>query len=153
MNEEIEKAAKVIQEGGVILYPTDTIWGLGCDPKNEEAVNKIMELKQRPEGKSLLLLVPDERILQRYVKVIPEICYDLIDMATRPLTIIYPQGQYVATPLLAEDGSIGVRLTKEKYYWRRPSQYFRLISLLLICWVCVYKLCFFLVFCRRAYIE
>lgn len=115
MKEEIEKAVEVIRNGGVILYPTDTIWGLGCDPKNEEAIQKIMDLKQRPPGKSLIVLVNNEGLLQRYVKDIPEVCYDLIDYSARPLTIVYPNGQYVSNQILAEDKSIAIRITKDNF--------------------------------------
>ncbi|WP_027420490.1 L-threonylcarbamoyladenylate synthase [Crocinitomix catalasitica] len=115
MKEVIEKAAEIIQSGGVILYPTDTIWGLGCDPRNEKAVQKICEIKKRTADKSLIVLVPNEALLQRYVKEIPEVCYDLIDFATEPLTIVYPKGQFVAPQVLGPDGSIAIRLTKNDF--------------------------------------
>jgi len=112
---EIEKAAEVIQNGGVILYPTDTVWGLGCDPNNEEALAKISSIKKRKDGKSFILLVNNESLLSRYVKEIPDICYDLIDCADDPITIVYPNGQYVSKQILAEDGSIAIRLTKDEF--------------------------------------
>ncbi len=115
MIEILEKAAKVLQEGGVILYPTDTIWGLGCDPKNDAAVKKIIDLKKRSPSKSMIILVNNEALLQRYVKEIPEVCYDLIDYSTRPLTIVYPNGQYVSDQVLAEDKSIAIRITKDSF--------------------------------------
>lgn len=115
MKAEITKAAEVVRNGGIILYPTDTIWGIGCDPSNEEAVKKIFQLKQREDAKSVLILVSTEVLLSRYAKEIPEVCYDLIDYADKPLTIIYPQGQYVAKQVLAEDGSLGIRMTKNKF--------------------------------------
>lgn len=115
MKEEIEKAAEVIRNGGVILYPTDTVWGLGCDPTNDKAIEKILEIKNRPEGKSLIILVPSEAILQRYVKEIPDVCYDLIDAASSPLTIVYPNAQHLSNLITAEDNSIAIRLTKNKF--------------------------------------
>lgn len=115
MNEQVIKAAEVIKSGGVILYPTDTIWGLGCDPTNEEAVKKIIEIKNRPESKSFIILVNNERLLNRYVKEIPEVCFDLIDCAVKPLTIIYPKGQSLSKKLLADDESIGIRMVKDPF--------------------------------------
>ncbi|WP_066758481.1 L-threonylcarbamoyladenylate synthase [Crocinitomix algicola] len=115
MKSEVEKAVNVIKNGGVILYPTDTIWGLGCDPTNEDAIQKLLDLKKRAPGKSFILLVHNEALLQRYVKEIPPICYDLIDHSTRPLTIIYPQGQYVSNQVIAPDGSIAIRITQDPF--------------------------------------
>jgi L-threonylcarbamoyladenylate synthase len=112
---EIQKAVEVIKNGGVILYPTDTIWGLGCDPNNEQAIDKINQIKQRNEAKNFIILVDSERLLNRYVKDIPEVCFDLIDYAIKPLTIVYPKGQYVSKKVLADDGSIGIRLTKDEF--------------------------------------
>ena len=115
MKGEIEKAVDVIRAGGVVLYPTDTVWGLGCDPTNDKAVEKILDIKNRPEGKSLIILVPSEAILQRYVKEIPNVCYDLIDAADKPLTIVYPNAQHVSNLISAEDNSLGIRLTKNDF--------------------------------------
>ena len=115
MLNEIENAAKVIKEGGVILYPTDTIWGLGCDPTNEIALKKIISIKQRDDSKQFIVLVANEQQLNKYVKEIPEISYELIDLATNPLTIVYPTGQYVANGILADDKSIAIRLTTHEF--------------------------------------
>ncbi|MFT4601816.1 MAG: L-threonylcarbamoyladenylate synthase [Arenicella sp.] len=115
MKTEIDKAAEVIQNGGVILYPTDTIWGLGCDPKNEKAVQKIFDIKKRSDNKSMIVLVNSEQLLGRYVKEVPEVCFDLIDCATRPLTIVYPKGQYVSDKLKGEDDSLGIRITNDEF--------------------------------------
>ncbi len=115
MREEIEKAFNAIKDGGVILYPTDTIWGLGCDPNNERALERINKIKNRSKDKNFIILVDSERLLNRYAKVIPEVCFDLIDFTEKPLTIIYPKGQFVAKPVLAFDGSIGVRLVKDEF--------------------------------------
>lgn len=115
MKEEIQKAVDVIRDGGVILYPTDTIWGLGCDPKNEDALDKLLNIKKRAANKSLIVLVNNEGLLQRYVKEIPDVCYDLIDYAERPLTIVYPHGQYVSQKVLGADNSIAVRISKDPF--------------------------------------
>ncbi len=112
MKNQIEEAAKIVRDGGVILYPTDTIWGLGCDPNNEEAIQKINEIKQRPPDKSFILLVNSEMLLNRYTEVIPDVCYDLIDYADRPLTIIYPKGRAVSSKIMADDNSIAIRMIK-----------------------------------------
>lgn len=116
VKEDVEKIAAIIKEGGVILYPTDTIWGLGCDPMNAEAIAKIDRIKNRLTGKSYLLLVNSERLLNYHVAKIPEVCYDLIDFATKPLTIIYPNGKHVDPSVLAEDGSLGIRMIKQPAY-------------------------------------
>ncbi|TNE54548.1 MAG: threonylcarbamoyl-AMP synthase [Bacteroidetes bacterium] len=99
-----------LKEGGVILYPTDTIWGLGCDATKDEACERILELKERKEGKSFIVLVDSVRMLEQYVPDFPEVCYDLIDLATEPLTIIYPGVQGLAKSVYAEDGSVGIRV-------------------------------------------
>ena len=91
-DEELKKANAVLREGGTILYPTDTIWGIGCDATNAIAVEKIFELKKRNENKSLIVLVDDESRLQRYVKEVPSNAWELIEFSDRPLTIIYPKG-------------------------------------------------------------
>lgn len=108
----VEEAIKIIKEGGLILYPTDTVWGLGCDPTNEEAVKKINSIKARTEEKSFLVLINSERLLNYHVTAVPEVCYDLIDFANKPLTIIYPKGKNVSKSVLAKDGSIGIRMVK-----------------------------------------
>ncbi|MGV6862696.1 MAG: L-threonylcarbamoyladenylate synthase [Putridiphycobacter sp.] len=123
MKTQINKALEVLKEGGVILYPTDTIWGLGCDPKNESAIKKIKAIKKRSEGKNFIILVDSERLLNRYVKEIPEVCYDLIDYANRPLTIVYPQGQHVSKLVMAEDNSIAIRLTKNEFCKKLIQQF------------------------------
>ena len=115
MKEEVEKAANIIQNGGLILYPTDTVWGLGCDPTNDKAIEKLFKLKQRSESKSCIILVNSERLLGRYVKEIPDVCYDLIDCSTQPLTIIYPKAQYLSSKIMAEDGSIGIRMVTDGF--------------------------------------
>lgn len=104
-----------MKEGGIILYPTDTVWGIGCDAANEEAVRKIYELKKREDSKSMLVLVGSEGMLQRTVKDVPEIAWQLIEAAVNPMTIIYDHPTGVADSLKAEDGSLGIRITSEKF--------------------------------------
>jgi L-threonylcarbamoyladenylate synthase len=115
VKEVIEQAAKVIANGGVILYPTDTVWGLGCDPKNDKAIQRIAALKGRSTGNGMILLVDGWPMLERYVNEVPEICYDLADFAVKPLTIIYPQGRFVSNLLKGSDGSLAVRIVKHEF--------------------------------------
>ncbi len=115
MNEEIKKACQVMREGGVILYPTDTIWGIGCDATNEEAVKRVYEIKQRSDSKALLVLVDSPVKVDFYVSDVPAVAWDLIELATRPLTIIYDGARNLAPNLLAEDGSVGIRVTNERF--------------------------------------
>lgn len=115
MDEDINKAIEIMKAGGIILYPTDTIWGIGCDATNAAAVQKIYNLKQRIESKSMIVLTDSEIKISRYVKDVPDIAYDLIDMTDTPLTIIYDNACYLATNIIAEDGSIAIRVTKEEF--------------------------------------
>lgn len=113
--EDIKEAVSVLKKGGIILYPTDTVWGIGCDATNAEAVAKIYALKRRAESKSMLVLVDGEGMLDRTVRDIPEVAWQLIEAAVDPLTIIYDHPDNVAGNLLAEDGSLGIRITDERY--------------------------------------
>lgn len=115
MNEEIKKACEVMQAGGVILYPTDTIWGLGCDATNEAAVKRVYEIKKRVDSKAMIVLIDRDVKLQFYVDEVPEIAYDLIEYSDKPLTIIYDGARNLAPNLMAEDRSIGIRITKEDF--------------------------------------
>jgi L-threonylcarbamoyladenylate synthase len=115
MNEDIKAALDVLQKGGVILYPTDTIWGLGCDANNEEAVKRIYDIKKRDDSKSMLVLMENPSLLDRYVEEVPEIAFDLIDLTDKPLTIIYDGAKNLAKNLIADDGSIGIRFTTEAF--------------------------------------
>lgn len=101
--------------GGVILYPTDTIWGLGCDATNPEAVRRVYEIKQRADSKAMLVLVDSSVKVDFYVDDVPEIAWDLIELTDKPLTIIYSGARNLASNLLAEDGSVGIRVTQEKF--------------------------------------
>ncbi|WP_299579484.1 L-threonylcarbamoyladenylate synthase [uncultured Sunxiuqinia sp.] len=115
MHNDLKKALEVLQNGGIILYPTDTIWGIGCDATNEEAVSRIYQLKKREDSKSMLVLMENINFLSRYVEEVPEIAYDLIEVSDKPLTIIYPGAKNLAKNLVAADGSIGIRLTSEDF--------------------------------------
>ncbi len=115
MHNDIKKAVDVLKNGGVILYPTDTIWGLGCDATNPEAVARIYQIKQREDSKSMLVLMENPALLERYVNDVPEIAWDLVEISTTPLTVIYPGAKNLAANLIAEDGSIGIRFTKEEF--------------------------------------
>ena len=115
MNEDIKQALEVLRKGGLILYPTDTIWGIGCDATNEDAVQKVYELKKRTDSKALITLLDSSAKLNFYIQEVPDIAYDLIDLADKPLTIIYDNARNVASNLIAEDGSLAIRFTSEKF--------------------------------------
>lgn len=123
MNEEIKKACQVMREGGVILYPTDTIWGIGCDATNEEAVRRVYEIKRRADSKAMLVLVDSAVKVDFYVQDVPEVAWDLIELADKPLTIIYSGARNLAPNLLAEDGSVGIRVTSEEFSKRLCQQF------------------------------
>ena len=106
----IQEAVKVLREGGVILYPTDTVWGIGCDATNEKAVARVFEIKRRSEAKSLVLLACDLDMVAKHIKEIPSIAIDLVEVNDAPMTIIYPGAQYLAPNAVAEDGSVGIRI-------------------------------------------
>ncbi len=118
MNNDITKALEVLKNGGIILYPTDTIWGLGCDATNLEAVKKIYSIKKRDDKKSMLVLMENPALLERYVEDVPEVAWDLVEISTTPLTVIYPKAKNLAKNLVADDGSIGIRFTSEKIHHR-----------------------------------
>ena len=123
MNEEIKKACQVLREGGVILYPTDTIWGIGCDATNEDAVRRVYEIKQRLDSKAMLVLVDSPVKVDFYVQDVPDIAWDLIELADKPMTIIYSRARNLAKSLLAEDGSVGIRVTNEQFSQRLCQQF------------------------------
>jgi L-threonylcarbamoyladenylate synthase len=115
MKNEVEKALEVVKAGGIILYPTDTIWGIGCDATNEEAVQKVMALKGRSASKSLIVLVDNDTKLASYVREIPDVAYDLIEYAENPLTIVYSNAKNLAPGVINEDGSVGIRVVKHNF--------------------------------------
>jgi L-threonylcarbamoyladenylate synthase len=115
LKDEVNKALKIIQDGGIILYPTDTIWGIGCDATNTDAVKKIYELKQREESKSMIILVDIDNKLQSYISEVPDIAYELIEYAENPLTLVMPGAKNISPALIAEDGSVGIRVTSHPF--------------------------------------
>lgn len=115
MNDDIVKAQEVLFKGGLILYPTDTIWGIGCDATNEEAVKRVYDLKKRIDSKALLVLVDSAAKLDFYVSEVPDVAWDLVELSEKPLTIIYPKARNLAANLLADDGSVGIRVTREDF--------------------------------------
>ena len=138
---DLEEAVRVLRAGGVIVYPTDTVWGIGCDATNEEAVSRVYALKRRADSKSMLVLLDAPGKLQGYVEEVPEMAWELLECtmedlprrtpslsdsivrsgdrtsmsAQRPLTIIYPGAKNLAKNLIAEDGSVGIRITQEPF--------------------------------------
>lgn len=110
----MDKIVTILKEGGTILYPTDTIWGLGCDATNVDAIQKIYDIKKRDANKSMIILVESEKRLQDLVDV-PEIAWEIIDLSEKPVTIIYDNPKNLPQELLAEDGSIGIRLVKNDF--------------------------------------
>lgn len=113
--EDIRRAVEVMNKGGIILYPTDTIWGLGCDATNADAVRRIYEIKQRTDAKALISLVDSETKVQFYVKEVPEVAWDVMELSERPMTVVFDGGRNLAPNLLAEDGSVAIRITKEAF--------------------------------------
>ncbi len=113
--EDIKNAIEVMKQGGVILYPTDTVWGIGCDATNAEAVAKVYKIKKRDDSKALICLVDSDARLQRYVRNVPNVAWDILDIATKPTTIILDGAINLAPNLIAEDGSIALRITKEPF--------------------------------------
>lgn len=113
--QDISEALKTLRDGGIILYPTDTIWGLGCDATNNEAVKKIFRIKERDESRSLLILVNGEMMLERYVHGVPETAFELISVTDSPLTIIYPRGKNLADGVCSSDGSVGIRICNDEF--------------------------------------
>ena len=115
MQKEINNVLEVLKNGGIILYPTDTVWGIGCDASNPEAVNKVYKLKQREDSKALICLVADDRMLKKYVKHVPEVAYNILDVTEDPITIIYDGAQNLADNLVAEDNTIAIRIPKDDF--------------------------------------
>ena len=115
IRQDVKKACEVMQKGGIILYPTDTIWGIGCDATNAEAVKRVYDIKKRADSKAMLVLVDSSVKVDFYVRDVPAVAWDLIDYATKPLTIIYDGARNLAENLLAEDGSVGIRVTGEAF--------------------------------------
>lgn len=115
MEEEIKKCAQLLSEGKVILYPTDTVWGIGCDATNEAAIKRIYEIKQRQESKSMLILIDKSDMLPLYVGKIPFIAWDLISHTYRPTTFIYPTARNLPQKLIHSDGTIAIRIVNDTF--------------------------------------
>ncbi|MGJ5642192.1 L-threonylcarbamoyladenylate synthase [Formosa sp. S-31] len=115
MQKEVTNALNVLKQGGLILYPTDTVWGIGCDASNPEAVKKVFELKQREDSKALICLVADDRMLKKYIKKIPDAAYSILDISEDPITIIYDEPQNLAQNLIAEDNTIAIRIPNDDF--------------------------------------
>ena len=113
--DDIKKAVEVMRQGGVILYPTDTVWGIGCDATNPEAVARVYKIKHRDDSKALICLVDSEARLQRYVRNVPEVAWQVMELATQPTTVILDNATGLAEILIAEDGSIAMRITGEPF--------------------------------------
>ncbi|WP_298488343.1 L-threonylcarbamoyladenylate synthase [uncultured Maribacter sp.] len=114
-SQELKKTVDVLQNGGLILYPTDTVWGIGCDATNEEAVKKVYALKQREDSKALICLVGNDAMLERHIEKVPDLAFDIIDLATKPTTIIYDNPKGIAKNLIAEDNTLAVRIASDKF--------------------------------------
>ena len=118
INTEVHNAFEVIKNGGIILYPTDTVWGIGCDGTNEEAVKKIFALKQRAESKSMIVLVNGERMMHQVFNEIPEVAWQILDFAEKPTTLILDKPKNVAKNIIAEDNSLAVRMVTEPFCFK-----------------------------------
>lgn len=118
INSEVHKAFEIIQNGGIILYPTDTVWGIGCDATNVEAVKKIYALKQREETKSMIVLMNGEKMMYNVFKEIPEVAWQILDLSEKPTTLILDNPRNVAANIIAEDKTLGVRIVKEPFCYK-----------------------------------
>ncbi len=112
---EVEKSIGILKKGGTILYPTDTVWGIGCDATNEEAIRKVYALKQREESKALICLVSDFKMLQQFVEEVPEVAYDILKYAQKPTTIIYDKPIRIANNLVANDNTLAIRVVRNAF--------------------------------------
>lgn len=115
IQEDIKKAVEVMRAGGVILYPTDTVWGIGCDATNADAVARVYDIKKRDDSKAMICLVDSDVRMQRYVRNVPEVAWNVMELATKPTTVIFDNAVNLADNLIAEDGSIAMRITGEPF--------------------------------------
>jgi L-threonylcarbamoyladenylate synthase len=123
LTDDIKNCLRVLIDGGVILYPTDTVWGLGCDPASGEAVERIFSIKKRHENKSLILLADSISMVRRYVKEIPDAAMQIIDATDKPITIVYPGAMNLAEGIASEDGSVGIRITFDDFCARLIGEF------------------------------
>src|SRR5690554_3299243 len=122
LNKEVHNAFEVIKNGGIILYPTDTVWGLGCDATNSEAIKKIFALKKRNETKSMITLVNGDRMLYQVFNEIPELAFQIWDLSDKPTTLILDKPRNIANEIIAEDNSVGVRIVKEPFCYNQMER-------------------------------
>ncbi|MEM9362793.1 MAG: L-threonylcarbamoyladenylate synthase [Bacteroidota bacterium] len=122
--EQINKATEILSRGGLLLYPTDTVWGIGCDATNEEAIQQVYALKNRDDSKALVCLVAHQAMLERYVKEVPDVAYDIMDLATKPTTIVFDKPIGIAKNLIAEDNTLAIRVASD-VFCQRLIQKFR----------------------------
>jgi L-threonylcarbamoyladenylate synthase len=115
MIDSIKEVAEILKQGGIILYPTDTVWGIGCDATNDEAVRKLYNLKQKDSETSALILVADINMIYKYVQTVPDIAVQLVEISDKPLTVVFPNACGVSSEITASDGSIGIRLVNHEY--------------------------------------
>lgn len=113
--EDLHRAVEVMKQGGVILYPTDTVWGIGCDATNEKAVERVYEIKRRSDSKALIVLVDSEAKVESYVSEVPSVAWEVMELNTRPTTVIFDGARNLAPNLLADDGSVGMRISGEAF--------------------------------------
>jgi L-threonylcarbamoyladenylate synthase len=124
--DDMEQAVKTLREGGIILYPTDTIWGIGCDATNADAVKRVYEIKRRQDSKAMIVLANSDAMIANHVEQAPEVAWDVVTLATNPTTVIFDKGRNLAPNLMAADGSVAFRLTREDFssqlcfHLRRP---------------------------------
>lgn len=118
MKEEVYKVFEILKKGGIILYPTDTVWGIGCDATNAEAVQKVYKLKQRVDSKSMICLVNNFGMLEKHVDNVPNVAYNIIELAVKPTTIIYDNPAGVAENLIASNNTLGIRITDHNFCQR-----------------------------------
>jgi len=122
---EIDNAITILNEGGLILYPTDTVWGIGCDATNKDAVEKIFQLKNRSDKKTMICLVSNQFMLEQYVEKVPEPAYDIMDLSDRPVTIIYDNPKGLASNLIAEDNTLAIRVASDQFCQRLINNFKR----------------------------
>ena len=125
MTEQINNCIAALKAGNLILYPTDTVWGIGCDATNPEAVKKVYALKQREDSKALICLVANQAMLERHVKEVPDAAYDIMDLATKPTTIVFDEPQGLAQNLIASDNTIAIRVASDKFCQYLINKFFR----------------------------
>ncbi|MCF8225279.1 MAG: threonylcarbamoyl-AMP synthase [Bacteroidales bacterium] len=115
MIDDINNALRILKQGGVILYPTDTVWGIGCDATDEEAVSKIYNIKKREDSRSMIILIHSEAMIGSYVNQVPDVAWELVEASLDPLTIIYPGARNLARNVIGDDGTIGIRITPDEF--------------------------------------